>query len=258
MKTISICVPLALQSVQMPFVKAFSRALMPNPMYDMAIQVGDPSTVGVHLFFDHGFPVDVCRNNLVRKALDVGSDYVFWVDADQVFNSDLFSKLLKDLLSVPDADVMSGLYCQRLSPYFPVAGMFETLEDDCTHWFKMNVKKRGIFKVEVIGMGACVMTGDALRRVSDKGPWFLYQHNYYDKGIGRDTSEDIYFCGQARKAGVNIYVNSKNLVGHLSDQVMMDQGYKECKKHYNKYGWPKAMTKEQRELRGDIEEWPGS
>ena len=67
--------------------------------------------------FQVGSLVYVARENLAGGAIEMGADYVLWLDSDMVFNPDTLVRLLADK---DKGDIVSGLYYRRVSPFTPV------------------------------------------------------------------------------------------------------------------------------------------
>ena len=73
--------------------------------------------------FQIGSLIYTSRDNLCKKAINMGADYVFWLDSDMVFNPDVLELLFKDM---EKDTIVTGLYFRRAYPFSPV--LFDTLE----------------------------------------------------------------------------------------------------------------------------------
>ena len=94
------------------------------------------------------------RNTLVRNALEVGADYLFWIDSDMAFDPSGMLRLLSH-----GKDIVGATYPRRVPPYL-------------IHGRPM---KGGIFEVELQEMefmpfGFMLVKADAFRNIAE--PWF--------------------------------------------------------------------------------------
>ena len=94
------------------------------------------------------------RNTLVRNALEVGADYLFWVDSDMAFDPNGMLRLLQH-----DKDIAGATYPRRVPPYIingrPVkGGIFEEELQD----------------MEFMPFGFMLVKADVFRNIPE--PWF--------------------------------------------------------------------------------------
>ena len=82
-------------------------------------KIGDCSVA-----FQIGSLVYESRNEIAKKAIQSGADYVLWFDSDMIFNPDTMERLMKHMKE--GKDFVSGLYFRRVSPFTPV--LFDQLE----------------------------------------------------------------------------------------------------------------------------------
>ncbi len=148
------------------------------------------------------------RNDLADQALKIGNIYtgepythLLWLDDDMVFSPDLAVYLARN----GDKDMVSALYYGR-NQHVPVVYRKEEGEkDEMKHqqWVSVGPK---MFQVDAVGYG-CLL---ARREVYEKlpHPWFKF-----DGG-----GEDIYFCVQAKKIGIEIWCDASYHCGHIGDQ----------------------------------------
>lgn len=147
------------------------------------------------------------RNTNTQKALELGAEWVFFVDDDQIFLTDTLTRLLADNL-----DIVSGLYMKREIPFLPVA--FD--REDERGYVKPKLLKpedKGIIEVKATGAG-CLLVKTKVFRAMGYPYWTLGQ---LDK-VG--WSDDIDFCRRARAAGFTINVDLGVKVGHLATCVI--------------------------------------
>lgn len=168
--------------------------------------------------FVRGYDCATARNNIVKRALDAGADYLMMVDNDVTVPRDALVNLMEH-----GVDVVMGYYAHR------------NKGNDATT--KTNVCKRGelnytmqytggelaayrnngenLVRIHGGGMGCILIRCSALARM---------QYPYYkwvDYGNGSMLSEDLYFCEQCRMAGIKIYADTRVSCGHMFRQLLV-------------------------------------
>jgi len=127
------------------------------------------------------------RNEIVKLAIDKGCEYVFFIDADMVFNPDILSKLLEH-----NKDIVSVAYNKRR---LPLESVISPIDDDYTG----DIPKH-LFKAKSVGTGLMLIKTDVFKNLAY--PYFDF--SYIDcKRYGEDTN----FCEKARNAGYDIWVD---------------------------------------------------
>ncbi len=156
-------------------------------------------------------PVERVRNLLVDLFLDSDCDYLLMVDDDIVPPNNILE------MAEYGKDVAAGL-CYAINSFsgiFPVAyrktenGIFRGGYD--LIGAGNDAENKGLLKVELVGSG-CIMIH---RRVFDKidKPYFKFSFNEDLTKI--EESEDFDFCNRVLAAGMEIYVDTDRVCGHL-------------------------------------------
>lgn len=159
------------------------------------------------------------RNDLALQAIRNECDYVFWLDSDMIFPSDILIRMMDEMES-EKLDVLSGLYFRRVKPFAPV--IFERLrmnpDGSVFHrnWNK-DYPKNELFEVEGIGFGCVLMRTNVLVDVFAQFNDMFAPIN----GVG----EDLSFCWRARKCGYKIMVDSRLKLGHVGHYVINEEFY---------------------------------
>ena len=142
------------------------------------------------------------RNSLVYQAQEAGCSYLLMMDTDQTYPSDTLDKLMSH-----DVDVCGVRVHRRWPPFDPLLmrgelGKYVRVGDEETF-------SGDLVQVDATGTGCLLFKMEVFDHVPR--PWFkLSEHD------GKPVGEDIYFCAQARKAGINIYVDTSVEVGHMT------------------------------------------
>ena len=151
------------------------------------------------------------RNSLAMQAVNNGFDRVMWFDSDMRFGPDIMMRLIQDMDE--GRDFVSALYFTRKKPIHPcVYKSLITLPDGKTHSeFYADYPKDQIFEAAGCGMGACMVSADALRAAGkNQNPFSPIN------GWGEDFSFEL----RLRDAGVKIWCDSRIVAAHVSLQLI--------------------------------------
>lgn len=146
------------------------------------------------------------RNDLVRLAKQEEATHIIWIDSDMRFPPDLFSRLLKH-----DHNVVAANCPKRRMPVGPTAGNWNS-ETGRKIAVYTNEDSTGLEIVDMVGTGImlCKMTVfDAISKPYFATPWVAAADNY--------QGEDVYFCKQLKKAGIDIHIDHEvsKEIGHI-------------------------------------------
>lgn len=161
-----------------------------------------------------GYPQHEAGNQVVRqfRGLDMfaSCDTLLFIDHDHTFRPDTLARLRDDPRGF-EHDVMGALYISRMSRK---PSMFRLRDDatdvDPTFDAIMEWEPGAVVPVDVLGLGFTMIRRRVLEFMYD--PWFWYHSAIH--------SEDVAFCGAARKAGFSLAVNTAVTIGHLVTQSL--------------------------------------
>jgi len=142
----------------------------------------------------------------IRLALESDKQWFWIMDDDHVFSDDLLIGLLER-----NVDIVTPLYLRRRAPFLPV------LHGDASREYtryNFNYLKGKSGLVDVTADGSLPTGGMLIRRHVLEGmedPWF--ETGQIDSEYG---SWDIYFCEKARQAGFRLFVDTDNVMGHIT------------------------------------------
>lgn len=171
--------------------------------------------------FEIGSLVYTSRNNLARKAIELGADYVLWLDSDMVFNSDTLERMFKTLKE-KDLSILTGLYFRRVQPFTPVVfDKLEMTDNECKWTDFKEVPEKELFEVGGCGFGCVLMKTEVFVDVFVKFGDFFTPIN----GVG----EDLSFCWRARQCGHKIYCDPSFFLGHVGNQIIGRNFYESYK-----------------------------
>ena len=153
------------------------------------------------------------RNKVVDKVLEIGSDYLLFIDSDMVFEPDALVRLLNHR-----RDIVSGLAVSRKAPFNPVA---KDLQEDGSYLIRKGLDEGRFFSdVDMVGCAFILIKTDVFRKL--KRPWFAMPP-YKDYVMGEDT----YFCNLAKEAEYDICIDTSLIVGHIGEYIYTIEDYVE-------------------------------
>lgn len=140
------------------------------------------------------------RDSLVQACLDDGFEWIFFIDDDQAFGSDVVTRLLSH-----NQPVVSALIVQRGAPFLPTAyvakvdGRYMPLD-------LRSIVGDALVPCAGVGSGGLLVRSEVFMRLGSDRPWFLYTEEY---------GEDLYFSDRLNEAGIPIYVDTGCKLGHI-------------------------------------------
>lgn len=169
--------------------------------------------------------VSYAREKFAEYALNMGFDYIMFMDDDHIWELNMFFVLEKHL---KDYDIVAPLCLQRSYPHYPVIYKTEVTKMEDGRELYSNEKyvdykeiNKGdlITDADALGFGAVIINVDILKKL--KRPWFFNQ-----VGVG----EDIWFSMRARKeAGARIMIDTNVEAPHLKErEPVYWQDYQRC------------------------------
>ena len=149
-------------------------------------------------------------------------DYQLWIDNDIVFSTESFYRLFQLGL---EKEIASGWYATEDGHTTSVAHWLE--EDDfvknrgvMNHETVETIsKRRKPFTVDYTGFGWVLIKKGVFENL--EYPWFAPQMQVFESGEVQDMcGEDVSFCLDAKKAGLEIWCDPKIRVGHEKTRVI--------------------------------------
>lgn len=157
----------------------------------------------VYTFFDSSTILLNQRNNLVNMALELGADWVLWLDSDMIFPMSTLTRLLSH-----NKDIVGCNYMKRSLPLKPTAYL------DTTDWNSyLPLDTDGdIVEVEAMGMGCVLMKMETF--LSLEKPYFKFT---YDKDTDDYLGEDFNLFKDLNLNGYKVFVdaNLSKEINHL-------------------------------------------
>jgi GT2 family glycosyltransferase len=159
---------------------------------------------------DWGLSNDIAgaRNLLVKRSLEVGSEWILFIDDDHVYPDDLLIRLLSH-----DKDMVCSLYLARQQPFAPVA--YSHREDNAyIPLILPNLPETGLIPIHAAGASGMLIRSELFRAI--EYPWFEHGR------VGElwNASEDLIFCEKAHDAGFEIWLDLEARLGHMTPSAI--------------------------------------
>ncbi|MHA2066327.1 MAG: hypothetical protein ACXABY_18305 [Candidatus Thorarchaeota archaeon] len=157
-----------------------------------------------------GHPWDVVRNNqIIKRFLDGGYDYLAKMDVDQVYPQDYFEKLL------PLAEkykVIGPLIFDRwrFNNFAPL--MFNKAGYGALEWASIEGQE-GVIEIPYAHTNL-IYAREVLEKIP--APW--YEAHLREDGLDRANHVDFSFLQKIKDAGYKIRIDLDTVVGHLTIQ----------------------------------------
>jgi hypothetical protein len=152
---------------------------------------------------NEGYSTAENRIYCVSQARKNESDYIFFVDDDMTMPSETLQALLAH-----GKEVVGANYYSRTLPLQTVIGFLPS--DEITT--EAPVMPTELFKVRYAGTGCMLIDLKVFDKIEK--PWFYI--DTFEFGMTK-MSDDVWFCSQCEKAGIDIWCDPQIQVGHLGD-----------------------------------------
>lgn len=146
------------------------------------------------------------RNLIVKEALEQKCDYIFWIDDDMVIKSDVN---IVEKLMAHDKDIVAPLFFARSYPFIPMIFKRKTWGTKFCVYDNIMDYPKGLLKVDGIGFGCVLTKVEMFKKL--KQPYFWANEVF---------GEDLFFCENATRAGIEIYCDTTIDVGHIGAPVV--------------------------------------
>lgn len=195
------------------------------------------------LFTPYRMAIDTMRNNSMKIALEMGCDYVFFIDDDMLIKPETY-----DVLKSADKDIVMALTYIRGYPFAPMffkaynqvvdpegtKKEFMTTFDD----YKDHVDEEGLVRCAAVGFACTLIKTELIKAIAT--PWCL---------TGTGHTEDVYFCNKARytlEPEPEIYCHTKVPTGHIMMADMVTDYNVDQLREFYKPEKPLGKSREER------------
>lgn len=166
--------------------------------------------------------IPVARDILVKHAMELGCDYIFWLDSDVLFESPsdpnialrtLYQVINKDPNS-KDGKIVSGLYRARKKDGFTYC-MWTRAPNNIKGYVAIEKWTGNWIQVDVTGLGCCLMDLKVFKDVPQP---------YFQWNMKEDISEDFYFLEKAKSYGYNLHCFTDVKMSHMAHTKIKSDG----------------------------------
>lgn len=176
--------------------------------------------------FAGGNVLTLQRNNLIGR---MRGEWILFIDDDMVWRPDAVKKLLAGKAELEEmgheVDVIGALCFKRASPHEPTmltiheSGAYNYVEDWDTD----------IVEVDATGLAFALITKKAFERIAgtEMPPYEVRAAHSKTPDFFRwsgSLGEDLRFCQDVRKAGGKVFVDTRVVIDHMSEQQI---GYRD-------------------------------
>ena len=167
-------------------------------------------------FFSNSLVYDA-RNKLAQQAIDVGADYILWLDSDTVFEPDTLAEMLK---AIEGKDYITGIVHRRRPPFNPCIYKTIRLGVDGENFVEQydDYPKDSLFEIDGSGFACVLMRTEMIKQIIAR------DHTLFSPILG--FGEDISFCIRAKRAGYKLHCYSKIQCGHVSSTIINAETFK--------------------------------
>lgn len=156
-------------------------------------------------FWQRGSSIPRLRNAAVEQAKEGKFDKLLFVDSDMHVFADSLLKLLRH-----DVAVVAGVYVAKQPPHLYMAGNMvegtvQTVQD---------ITPGQLLPIDRAGTGFLLIDMAVFDNIEP--PYFSWDAQGNDN---KDGGEDFYFCRKVREAGIQIFLDTDCVVGHVGNWV---------------------------------------
>ena len=150
----------------------------------------------------------IARNEIVRKAILYGAEYLMFLDDDMVFPENTLIRLLGH-----NKDYVSALAYQRIVPFDPCIYTTRGANGGILSDYRL---KQGLIEVDATGLACCLIKMSVIKRVIRQ----VSMKNKNSSGLFRFTrfGEDFNFCSDLKKIGIKLYADTDLIIDHLGNE----------------------------------------
>lgn len=187
------------------------------------LRSGSTAVTYYERFVSDAFPTDVARNQICRYTLAKDFDALLFLDADHVFEPDLFERLASH-----GKEIITARYHVKRPPFH--ANAFVKHPSAAPGFFKTVHYGKGCFEIDRGGAGALLVTRRVLEAIGED--WFRYQRNPNPaEPPDFSVSEDFWFYQRAQECGFSCWVDWETEARHLVTADIGREQYDEYLRH---------------------------
>ena len=117
----------------------------------------------IGVFCPQSYSIDASRNLIVEHALEIGYDYIMWVDSDMILPKNTLTTLMSH-----DKDIAAGVYAYKLiGAENAVTKRFKDKAKDIYEDIPLKeiTESKRLIEVDGVGFGCVLTKVDVFRRI---------------------------------------------------------------------------------------------
>jgi len=183
-----------------------------------------PLPAGSQIFMSRGMPIDTTRDSMVKDALKMGFEYIFFWDSDVLLPDNAFTNLFSH-----NFPLINGMYKAKKPTGFYWDAWKKIKTPEGKEAFAPIATWVGrVVEVDVVGAGCMLVhrsVFEKIKSVYPATPFFYWSRDRDPRVLDamglpdpllRDVSEDFWFCILAKKCGFPILVDTDVRCRHIS------------------------------------------
>jgi GT2 family glycosyltransferase len=143
------------------------------------------------------------REEVALASITGNYDYLFFIDSDMCFSSMVLDRFIE-----ADKEIIGANYNMR---HLPLCSTMKMEDENGNLTAREGIISKEPFIVHALGTGCMLIKVSALKKILR--PWFWYGEP------GKQVGEDIHFCRQAKKAGIDIWCEPNVEVNHIGEYL---------------------------------------
>lgn len=157
------------------------------------------------------------RNEIVKRAIWYGSEYLWQIDDDMLIQSDVLPRLYAH-----QKDFVSALAYCRIAPYSPC---IYKGKDKNGKWLSDVRVRKGLIEVDTTGLSCALIKMSVIKQllkkknkeISERGGLFYFSRFGEDMNFTEELKKDM---------GIKIFVDSDIIIKHLGNrQIVSDETF---------------------------------
>lgn len=172
------------------------------------------------------------RDALAQRAVDMGAEYLFFMDDDTICPHYTVQQLHYELAQRSDVALIGGIYCTKEKNPQPI--IFKDLGGGPTYDWTLG----DVFECAGVGTGCMLIRTSVLKEIPK--PWFVdfnicvpgttkeYNGVEFPQAKSEGT-DDLYFCKKVAEAGYKILAHGGVLPVHVDQEGIMYTLPLDCK-----------------------------
>lgn len=167
--------------------------------------------------FIRGYTIDRARNLCVHEAKKAKATHILFVDNDVTFDYEYLDNLLEHELPVvmgyynhrpsdPEDKLVRTNLCKMGQVNYIEQITPDEMREALDEGYELVQTKGG-------GLGFTLVDMEVFRKL--QYPYFLF----VTYGDGQSLSEDLFFCEQCARAGIDIYADPRCYCGHMFREI---------------------------------------